>query len=58
MYGERLASETTLSMSDVPKAFWRSLCFATSPLETLVNTLLIWSTSSRLVSLENPTSVP
>ena len=47
----RHTSLTTAAVSAVPKAFLRSPAFATSPLETLTKTLLIWSTSSRSLSL-------
>src|SRR5436190_3950560 len=39
------------SMSVELNAFWRSVCLATSPLETFTKTLMIWITSSRFVSL-------
>ena len=41
--------------SFVLNAFWRSPVLATSPFETLVKTLEIWSTLSRSVSLKKKT---
>lgn len=50
-YGQ--TSLTISDTSDVPNPLWRSPVLATSPFETLTKTLLICSTSSKFVSLEN-----
>lgn len=51
--GDAITSLTISGTSVVPNAFWRSPCFASSPLPTFTNTLLICITSSRFVSLED-----